>query len=136
MVEADQATAFEVFTAHIGRWWPIAAKGIYGPGASVAFEDGEIVERSPDGEHALWGTVTRWEPPSAVGFTWHPGGTPDRASHVEVTFTAAGDETLVALEHTGWESFDDPVKARAMYDEGWVVVVDCYAAGVRTRAAA
>jgi len=92
----------------------------------VAFTDGQIVERSADGEAAVWGTVTRWEPPAAVAFTWHPGQPGERASHVEVTFAAAAGQTLVRLEHTGWDAFGDPAAARAVYDHGWPIVLDCY----------
>ena len=45
IVDTDPATAFEVFTAQIGRWWPIAEKGVFGADATVAFDDGQIVER-------------------------------------------------------------------------------------------
>ena len=50
----------------------------------------------------------------------------DRASHVEVTFAAAAGQTLVTLEHTGWEVFADPAAARAEYDHGWPAVLDRY----------
>src|SRR5579862_6109048 len=99
MVDADPPRAFEVFTARIGRWWPVADLSVYGAGATVAFEDGRLVERSADGSVALWGTVTRWDPPEAVAFSWHPGQPADRASHVQVTFAAADGRTLVTLEH-------------------------------------
>jgi uncharacterized protein YndB with AHSA1/START domain len=61
----------------------------------------------------LWGTVTRWEPPDEVAFTWHPGKAAERASQVEVTFTAADKQTLVSLTHSGWGIFDDPEAARS-----------------------
>ncbi len=126
LVDADPATAFEVFTARLGRWWPLAQLGVYGAGATVAFTGGQIIERSADGHSAVWGTVTRWEPAVAVAFTWHPGRPPGRASHVQVTFAAAATQTLVTLEHTGWDAFDDPAAARAEYDHGWPMVLDRY----------
>ena len=92
----------------------------------MAFEDGRLVERSADGEAAGWGTVTRGEPPAAVAFTWHPGRPAGRASYVAVTFGAEGSQTLVRLEHTGWEAFDDPAAARAEYDHGWPLVLGRY----------
>jgi hypothetical protein len=49
LVDADPATAFEVFTASLGRWWPLAELSVYGDGATVAFTGGHIVERSADG---------------------------------------------------------------------------------------
>jgi len=126
LVEADPATAFEVFTARIGRWWPVAELSVYGTGGIVEFADGQLIERLADGHPAVWGTVTRWEPAAAVAFTWHPGGTPERASHVEVTFTPADSQTLVTLTHAGWHAFDDPAAARAEYEQGWPMVLDRY----------
>ena len=127
LVEADPAAAFEIFTARLGRWWPLAAGfGVYRDG-TVAFAGGQIIERSADGRQAVWGTVTRWEPPDAVAFTWHPGHDAEQASHVEVTFTAAGQQTLVSLTHSGWEIFDDPAAARSEYDQGWPAVLGQYA---------
>jgi len=126
LVDADPAVAFEVFTARIGLWWPIAEKSVYGAGGTVAFAGGQIIEQSPDGQRVVWGTVTRWEPPARVAFTWHPGHAPERASHVEVAFAAAGPQTLVTLTHTGWDVFADPAAARAEYDHGWPIVLDRY----------
>jgi uncharacterized protein YciI len=126
LVDADPAVAFDVFTGAIGQWWPLDEKSVHGKGATVAFDEGRLIEHSADGEAAVWGTVTRWEPPEAVAFTWHPGRPAERASHVEVTFAAAGAQTLVRLEHTGWDAFDDPAAARAEYEHGWPLVLDCY----------
>jgi uncharacterized protein YciI len=126
LVDADPVTAFEVFTERIGRWWPLASLSVYGADATVAFAGGQIIERSADGNAAVWGTVTRWEPPDAVAFSWHPGQPGERASHVEVTFAALDGQTRVTLEHSGWEVFADPAAARAEYDQGWPVVLECY----------
>lgn len=126
LVDADPAVAFEVFTAGIGRWWPMEEHSVHGKGGAVAFEDGRLVERPADGEAVVWGTITRWEPPAAVAFTWHPGRPAERASYVAVTFGAEGSQTLVRLEHTGWDAFDDPAAARAEYDHGWPLVLGRY----------
>jgi len=126
LVDADPQTAFEVFTARIGRWWPLEEHSVYGASATVAFEDGRLVERSADGQAAVWGAVTRWEPPTAVAFSWHPGQPAERASRVEVTFAAADGRTLVTLEHAGWEVYADPAAARAEYDQGWPAVLAGY----------
>jgi uncharacterized protein YciI/uncharacterized protein YndB with AHSA1/START domain len=122
LVDTDPATAFEVFTAQIGQWWPLAEKSVFGADAAVAFDDGQIIERSADGQTDLWGTVTRWDPPRTLAFSWHPGGAP--TSYVEISFTAAADRTRVAVVHSGWEAYGDPAAARAMYDEGWPEVLD------------
>jgi uncharacterized protein YciI len=126
LVDANPATAFEVFTGRLGHWWPLAELSVYGAGATVAFTGGQIIERSADGQATVWGTVTRWEPPDAVAFSWHPGQPPESASHVEVTFAAAAGQTLVTVEHSGWEAITDPAAARAEYDHGWPMVLDRY----------
>jgi uncharacterized protein YndB with AHSA1/START domain len=126
LVDADPATAFDVFTTRLGRWWPVAEHSVHGAGGTVAFAGGQLIELSAEGEQTVWGTVTRWEPPARLAFTWYPGKTADRASQVEVTFTVAGAQTLVALTHTGWEVFADPAAARANYDHGWPQVLGAY----------
>ena len=126
VVDTDPGTAFVVFTEQIGRWWPVEGHSLYGAGATVAFTDGQIVERSPDGATAVWGTVTRWEPGQTVAFTWHPGRSPDQPSQVEVTFTAIGAQTRVVLEHSGWQALGDQAAARAEYEQGWPEVLDRY----------
>ena len=132
VVDADQDTAFEAFTARIGRWWPVGEHSVHGAGSTVHLEGGQIVERSAGGETAIWGAVTTWQPPAELAFTWHPGRGPDRASQVRVTFTGFGDQTRVRLEHTGWDMFDDPAAARAEYDRGWPRVLDRYRDAVAT----
>jgi uncharacterized protein YciI len=135
LVDADPAAAFEVFTDGIGQWWPLDEFSVHGNDATVSFAGGQIVERAAGGETAVWGTVIRWEPPDAVAFSWHPGQPAERASHVLVTFAAAPapdgtGQTLVRLEHTGWEAFADPAAARAEYDHGWPLVLGRYSAHV------
>jgi hypothetical protein len=56
VVPGTPAAAFEVFTAEIGLWWPLADHSVYGEGSSVGFRDGRLVERGPDGAEAVWGT--------------------------------------------------------------------------------
>ncbi|MBB5785510.1 SRPBCC domain-containing protein [Jiangella mangrovi] len=124
LVRAAPAVAFDVFTGGIGRWWPLADHGVYHDrAATVAFEDGLLVERSVTGEESVWGTVSRWDPPDAVAFSWHPGRPADAAGLVEVSFAAVDDGTLVTLRHSGWEPYADPAAARAEYDHGWPVVL-------------
>jgi uncharacterized protein YndB with AHSA1/START domain/uncharacterized protein YciI len=129
-VASDRQTAFDVFTERISKWWPLAELSVYGQGSSVAFCDGVIVETASGQDDAVWGRVTAWEPPSMLAFTWHPGGSPERASLVTVTFVAADDHTLVRLEHAGWETFADPAAARSEYDRGWPAVLERFAAHV------
>lgn len=125
LVAADPTAAFDVFTGLIGNWWPLAKFGVHGDG-TVAFTEGALVETSADGATARWGDVIDWEPPHRLSFSWYPGADVSRASRVTVTFTAAGEQTLVTLQHDGWEVFDDPDAARAEYEHGWPTVLDRY----------
>ena len=88
---------------------------------------GRIVETMANGDTAVWGTVTGWEPPARVRFTWHPGTPEDEATEVEVTFTAVPGGTEVELVHTGWDHRPDGPDARVAYDTGWDRVVGRYA---------
>ena len=99
----------------------------------VAFEEGRIVERAIDGRESVWGTVTEWEPPIAVAFTWHPGYGEEHATDVRVTFEASGAETLVTLVHTGWERMDDPFASATEYEQGWPGVLAAFAVLVTGR---
>ena len=133
LVDADPVVAFHVFTERIGQWWPVGEFSVHGEGAAVAFIDGAIVETGSSGAVAVWGTVTAWHPPSGLAFTWHPGRDEQRASRVTVTFTAAGEQTLVRLEHAGWEVFDDPQASRTEYDEGWPMVLARFGSALPAR---
>jgi uncharacterized protein YciI/uncharacterized protein YndB with AHSA1/START domain len=128
LVDAPPGVAFALFTSKIGDWWPLAELSVFGAGATVGFEDGALVERSPDGQSAEWGQVTSWLPPGEFSMTWHPGRDTLAASQVTVTFRAAGDQTLVVLEHAGWDVFADPAAARAEYSRGWPEVLRLYQA--------
>jgi uncharacterized protein YciI/uncharacterized protein YndB with AHSA1/START domain len=130
LVDAPPGVAFTLFTSKIGDWWPLAELSVFGAGATVGFEDGALVERSPDGQSAEWGQVTSWLPPGEFSMTWHPGRDTLAASQVTVTFRAAGDQTLVVLEHAGWDVFADPAAARAEYEHGWPEVLRLYQAAV------
>ena len=132
VVAAPPARAFLLFTERIGAWWPVGAgHSVFGEGASVAFEDGELVERSGD-RVAVWAEVTTWEPPGVLELAWHPGRGPEVATRVRVTFQPDDDGgTLVTLEHDGWERLAEPVAARDEYDRGWPFVLSRYVEATR-----
>jgi uncharacterized protein YndB with AHSA1/START domain len=126
-----QSRAFELFTDRFGEWWPLATH-------SVGLDDallvkfpceagGSIVETMRDGKSCVWGTVTRWDPPVAVCFTWHPGQPQSWAGDIEVRFIPDGAAaTVVALTHSGWDRRADGAAARLSYDSGWEVVLGAY----------
>jgi len=117
--------AFEAFTA-IAGWWPLAVRSVLDRSTTVVFVDGRLVERSPDGRTAVWGTVSRWAPGEALTLSWHPGRAPEGAGRLEVTFAAVGAQTLATLDHSGWEGYDDPVAARHDYNQGWPRMLGLY----------
>lgn len=130
-VGAGQARAFELFTARLGAWWPLATHSVGGassPGVVMECRvGGRLVERLADGGTALWGRVTEWDPPHAVAFTWHPGTPEEEATQVSVSFAGDRNHTVVTLVHTGWDSRPDGAEARGAYDSGWGLILGEYA---------
>ena len=127
-VAAAPDRAFRLFTEGMAGWWPVRTHSVGEDRAeTVVFEPGlggRIYERTLDGDEHVWGTVTAWEPPGRVVFTWHPGRGPDTEQDVEVRFEASGTGTRVELVHTGWERLGDRAAAvRENYDGGWDLVV-------------
>jgi uncharacterized protein YndB with AHSA1/START domain len=115
--------AFRIFTEGLGTWWPLLTHSVGQESAVTVTMDcrpgGRIVEQVADGNEHVWGTITSWDPPERVGFTWHPGRSDDNPTHVEVTFAAEGEGTRVVLEHRGWERWQDGARYRANYETGW-----------------
>ena len=131
-VSAPPETAFRRFTAEMSSWWPLASHSVGQREAeSVTMEGrpgGRIVERIRGGRECVWGTITAWEPPRRVAFTWHPGDDPARAQDVEVRFTPEGAATRVELEHSGFERLGALAKrAHRGYPLGWAYVLGRYA---------
>ncbi len=125
VVDTDVERAFEVFTA-VGSWWPLTVRSVFGTVATVGFVRGRLVETARDGRTAVWGTVIRWAPGESVALTWHPCRPPESAGRLEVTFARDGAQTLVKLEHSGWDGYDDPAGARDDYDRGWPGVLGLF----------
>jgi uncharacterized protein YndB with AHSA1/START domain len=139
-VPADPARAFEIFTAHIQDWWPLDTHSVgLGQAVGLAFGEGagaRITETLADGSTSVWGTITGWEPPDRVVFTWHPGQAEAEATSVEVTFTQNGPgATVVRLVHSGWEHRPDGPAAREGYDSGWEPVIRRFAQALGESAA-
>ena len=131
-VPATPEQAFGLFTAHIQDWWPLNTHSVgLEQAVRVAFGAGVgevIIETLADGATSVWGTVTDWEPPHRVAFTWHAGTPPGEATRVEVTFTAAEPgNTVVRVVHSGWEHRPDGASAREGYDSGWDPVISRFA---------
>lgn len=123
--------AFELFTAGMGKWWPLLTHSVGGEQASTCFLEGwvggRIIEVLKDGSQSEWGRVLVWEPFHKVSFSWYPGRAPDTAQEVTVTFSESLGGTLVELVHVGWETLGDAAQARRdEYVTGWDFVLAKY----------
>jgi len=121
-IAAPRERVFELFTIpeRLVEWWPDAA----------AFEarEGGRIELEFEGRGEVTGTVTRFEPPSGLAFTWVRGVAPDVVTQVDVDLTELEDGgTRVELRHTGWEAVpeDQVAEWRAIHDAGWRHFLGC-----------
>ena len=126
LVSTVPERAFALFTAHIGRWWPLRDFSVFGADALVAFEGDRLVERSSS-EVSVWAEVLEWDPPATLRLRWHPCRDATRATDVSVTFVPHEDGTKVTLVHHGWERVEDPAAAAEEYGHGWPAVLRTFA---------
>lgn len=130
-IPATPEAAFHRFTGELGNWWPLRSHSIGEDQAESVrmegFVGGRIVERIKGGRECVWGTITAWEPPRRVAFSWHPGQNPATAQDVELRFLPAGAGTRVELEHRGFERLGaQGRRARRAYPLGWSYVLGLY----------
>ena len=132
-VKGSAEAAFRLFTDGIGKWWPLATHSISEADAVTCVLEGRVggrlFERDRAGREHLWGTITAWEPPRRVAYTWHLHRHADTAQQVEVRFSdAGGGMTLVELTHSGWEKLGERGKTvRESYNNGWDFVLgECF----------
>jgi uncharacterized protein YndB with AHSA1/START domain len=105
-VACDPPRAFDLWARKASSWWPHGHSVSAEPGLVVTFEPrpgGRIFERTPAGVEHDWGEVLVYEPPHRLAYLWHLRFDRSDATHVEVTFAAEADGTLVRILHTGWE---------------------------------
>lgn len=126
-VRCAPATAFRVFTADIGRWYPLARFSIH-PAVDCRLEPhvgSRLYEIGADGRETLWGHVLEWNPPHALALSWQARCSEEEAQRIDVSFRAVPDGTEVRLVHAGWEKLKvDGAEWRDKYDGGWVEVFE------------
>jgi uncharacterized protein YndB with AHSA1/START domain len=132
MISLNPEAAFARFTEGIASWWPMATHSVGEKETESVILEGRIggrfYERQLGGKTSDWGTVTAWDPPRLVAFTWHPGRGPDTAQNVEVRFRAASGGTEVEVIHRDWEILGDKAaEMRGAYDQGWIGVLELFA---------
>ena len=141
-VKTSAAHAFEVFTAGLGRWWPIDHGVGKTPRKGVAMETrlgGHWYELAEDGTRTDVGRIVAWEPPQRFVMTWDINSQwkPDTTigSEVEVRFIAEGaNATRVELEHRKFEQMgaEGGAKMRKDVDGGWPGLLELFKAHVET----
>jgi uncharacterized protein YndB with AHSA1/START domain len=142
-VNATPERAFDVFTAGFSTWWPLESHHIGETMATEAiiepFAGGRWFERDADGKECNWGYVTEFEPPNRVLLAWHLNPEwgydpdPEKATEVEITFTAVEDGTLVELEHRGFEKHGETgakMRDAVSAPGGWTDLLQMYAKAV------
>lgn len=139
-VNAPIEKAFSVFTERFGDFKPREHNLLGVPIVETVLQarvGGHIYDRGSDGSECRWARVVAYEPPERLVFMWDIGPTwqvqtdPEKASEVEVLFTAEpGGRTRVTLEHRhidrhgeGWESVASGVDG----DGGWPLYLRRYA---------
>jgi uncharacterized protein YndB with AHSA1/START domain len=120
-IAAPRERVFELFTepAELVKWWPDAV-------ALEPREGGDVHLEFPNGD--VNGTITTFDPPAALGFTWVRSAAPDVVTQVDVELTETDDGgTRVELRHTGWESVpEEQVEEwRMIHEAGWNHFLGC-----------
>jgi hypothetical protein len=135
-VKAAPARAFELFTAHMGRWWPRGKTLGADPHADIVVEPragGRWYERDAEGNETPWGRVLAWEPPGRVLLGWQLDAKwrydPDFLTEVELSFAPlAGGGTRVTLEHRNLERYGvDAEEYAGKLRGGWPTFVGHFA---------
>lgn len=134
-VAVDPERAWEVFTAGIATWWPVASHSVAAgeddlPERLVLepHEGGEIYELF-GGVRRHWARIHTWQPPRTLGYTWRVNPD-DPASDVVVTFTPVEGGTRVDVAHSGWEAYGanrDELRASYGGEHGWPRVLAAFA---------
>ena len=121
-LDAPLARAFDVWTGHVGRWWPLVHHSISKTEATGCFMEpgvgGRLYETTRSGAEHLWGTVAVWEPPRRLAYSWHPQVDLSQRTMVLVMFTPLGPRrTRLTLAHSGWQPGQE--ERRTRYHAGW-----------------
>jgi uncharacterized protein YndB with AHSA1/START domain len=124
--------AFRRFTEDFGAWWPRYTHSIGGRRVTrVVLEPrvgGALYEEHSDGTRYAWGTVTAFEPPRRIAFTFHASYAERDAQQVEISFTPEASGTRVELVASGWEKIGDAARrSRGGYAVGWGAILDRFA---------
>ncbi len=124
-VARGQEETFRFYTERLDDWWPKKTHSIgLEKAVRVAFEPrvgGRIFETQDEGTEVAWGEISVWDAPRKIVHSWHLSRGADKATEVEITFTALGEsETRVDLVHRNWENLgEEAERLHGDYDGGW-----------------
>ena len=78
--------------------------------------------------------MTRFEPPTSLGYRWHIGRDANEATDVLLTFVAVGvDRCRVDLVHSGWGALGDVGgEWREANNAGWDALIPNFAKACET----
>jgi uncharacterized protein YndB with AHSA1/START domain len=100
------------------RWWPDVAE-------LEPREGGRIRMVFAANSSVVNGRVTRFDPPTGLGFTWEREQSPGAVTQVEFTVTDLGDgRCRVDVAHSDWEAAPE---LRPLHDLGWAHFLACLA---------
>lgn len=147
-VRCSLERAFEVFTAEMHSWWPVAthsrsASEHEGEGIGVERVEfqgrvgGRILEHTSGGRVLPWAEIVGWEPPRRFVMAWKPHAREQPPTEVEVTFNPIEGGTEVVLVHSGWERLEgiqpDLERLYGSYAGGWTQTLSRFADAAQTR---
>ena len=113
--------AFRAFTEEIDLWWrrglryrvARADRGILHLEPRVGGRLFESIATESGTRVVETGTITSWEPPTRIVFTWRAVNfAPSEKTEVEVTFAPSASGTLVTVRHRGWSAIRPDHPAR------------------------
>ena len=141
VVEVDVATAFDVFTNGLDRWWPRShhigstemTEAVLEP-----WDGGRWFERDADGNECDWGYVLAYEPPRRLVLAWQIDAQwkhdPSLITEVEVNFVPHdATTTAVQVEHRNLDRFGpDAGKMKIVFEapDGWPGLLHAFAQAV------
>lgn len=147
VVDAGVDSTFDIFTTHLGAWWPLAYTFSLDRcrGAVIEPRAGGIwFEIDDAGQRLSWGEVRACEPASrlvlafAIGPDRKPVGN-DAASEVEVRFAAEGiGRARIEVEHRAFERHGeggDATRAGMDSPQGWPLILAELRRWIRARPA-
>lgn len=126
--------AFALFTDRVSDWWPADRRHTRDPRSELFLTaSGRFWERARDGHEVDLGRVRVWEPPHRLILDFYVGTDAAHPTEVEVSFTAEGAGTRVAVTHRPTARSEALWKQRAAkFERSWEVVLAALAAGAES----